>query len=220
VLLCGTGQRGLDHIGLISGLPGLRDLVRPLATEPLEGKRLLLKHRAAVWAAQIRFWLSLTDAQRHRAFEDDYMATTSLCRVRFALAQSAQALEGQANALDYPLDVVDDVDLYGFHGLEAYGEEHFRWSGSVAAVRLRLEADDFLGTVQLLGVRVIDPERDVVLFVDDLRITGVCLDRDTWRLNFRLPSAALAAPSPHWLVIHTRVWHHPDIDASDNRHLG
>ena len=181
----------------------VRDRVRPLATGMLEGERLLLKHRAAVWAAQIRFWLSLNGAQRDRAFEDYYMATTSLCRVRFALAQPAQALEDETSVLDYPLDVVDDVDLYGFHGLEAFGQERFRWSGSVAAVRLRLEANDFLATVQLVGVRVIDPDREVVLFVDEARITEVCFDRDSWRLNFRLPSAALAAALPHWLIIRT-----------------
>jgi predicted dehydrogenase len=64
------------------------DLMRTLADGLFAGQRLLLKHAALVWAAQLRYWFSLTDEQRFRAFEAFYVADTSLARVRFALRQS------------------------------------------------------------------------------------------------------------------------------------
>jgi hypothetical protein len=197
------------------------DVMRALADGLFAGQRLLLKHSALVWAARLRYWFSLTDQQRFRAFEAFYVADTSLSRVRFALGQANGDPTGGPRRLTCALEAMDDVDLYGFSSLENFDGQSFRWSSATAAVRLRLgEPAEHVATIQLVGVRLIDPQNELAVFVDARRVTGVKFDRSTWQLTFTVPAAALQKRSEHWLIIHTSTWRHPNLATAEGRRLG
>jgi hypothetical protein len=116
---------------------------------------------------------------------------------------------------------MDDVDLYGFSSLENFDGQSFRWSSATSAVRLRLmEPAEYVATIQLVGVRLIDPQTELAVFVDACRVTGVMFDRSSWQLRFTVPEAALQERSRHWLIIHTSAWRHPNLAAAEGRRLG
>jgi hypothetical protein len=195
--------------------------VRSLVDGLFADRRLLLKHQARVWMAQLHYWSSITEDQRFRAFEAFYVADTSLSRVRFALDHSEDAPAHSASCATYALEAMDDVDLYGFSGLDHFGGQSFRWSSDAAAIRLRAtEAAEYKATIQVVGVRPIDPEQELAVFVDAHPVSGLTFDPNTWQLTFTIPAAALQKSSQQWLIIHANRWRHPDLAATEDRHLG
>jgi len=196
------------------------DLGRTLAYGVFADRRLLLRYAMRVWAAKLRYRLSRTDAQRFRAFEAFYVADTSLARVRFALRESEDDQAHGQRQLSCLVASIDDADLYGFSNLEHFDGQPFRWSSATAAVRLCLEPADYVATIQLVGVRLIDPGVELAVFVGTCRVSCVRFDRSTWQLTFRVAAAALEAPSPRWLIIHKRPWQHPAPAPAEDRGLG
>ena len=61
------------------------DLVGALADGMLADWRLLLTYQTAVWAAQVRYWLSLTERQRfrhdHRPHSDQALIYRIICYI-------------------------------------------------------------------------------------------------------------------------------------------
>lgn len=184
-------------------------------------QRLMATYQLATWSAQARFRLSLTDAQRLRAFQDFYVAQTALCRVRFALRLPPESpRRTRLTTLEYHLPAIDDLDMFGFHTVEPSGGCLFRWSAPIAALKLALPTGSYRVCLQLLAARPLEPSLNVVAFLNTTRLAEATLSPTTWQIGFDIPSTALEGAAEQWLILHVDRWQHPDLLASDPRKLG
>jgi hypothetical protein len=113
-----------------------------------------------------------------------------------------------------------EEDIFGFYELEFNGDQPFRWSSTVAAVRLQLEPDDYEVTVQLSQVRLLIPRQELSIFLNGVSLSGVTFDPDEFRLEFFLPKDALGSLTEQWLIFVCLPWSLPAVKLSDERSLG
>ncbi len=77
-----------------------------------------------------------------------------------------------------------------------------------------------MATIQLVEVRLIDPQEELAVFLDEYQVTDVTFDPSTWQLTFTIPAAGVQGRSQCWLIIHTARWRHPNLAAEEHRRLG
>lgn len=197
-----------------------REAGRWLFARLLAGQCIEARFSLAVRWAQVRFWLSLTDGQRQAAFADYYTSTTSLCRIRYALRRPSSEPVTVGARADLQVTTMDERDLWGFYPGESHLGLPFRWTRSLAAIRVGLGAGCHEVSISLAGVRPLNVEREVRLFLNDRELPGPTLDESSWSLQTTIPESACAGGGTHWLTFHTERWEHPDVLSTDQRHLG
>ncbi|PTL36661.1 hypothetical protein CLG94_02980 [Candidatus Methylomirabilis limnetica] len=96
----------------------------------------------AAWALQIararsRMW-RLNDRRLFRAYSDAYERMVRYSRLEYIAEYLASSGPVLSESYDYRVAEVSEERLVGFHALEQWEKESFRWSGPVSMVRISL----------------------------------------------------------------------------------
>jgi hypothetical protein len=154
--------------------------------------------------AQGRLKLARNPLDRLSALRDYRRLTAQIHRRAFALrAASVVPAAIDAAQLTLSLGQLDGRSLAGFYPAEGHGAQSFRWSGTVAALCVRLAPGTLSGTIKLL--RELNVSSDVAFFVDDIPLSLSEATDDRWSLGFSLPEPAYEKLD-RWLVLHVRPW--------------
>jgi predicted dehydrogenase len=188
----------------------------PLAM--LGGRLLVWRWRCRIWYAKLRFLLApWSAARRARAFQDYYSHTTSLFRVRYALAAGEPDGNVEEAGADGSTASIPSRDLLGFHPPEVYNGARFRWSSGLSAVRLMLSPGRQRVELSLLAVRTVDPVRHAAFFLNGRLLTDVAADASGCRVSIGIEPRHLDG-SQAWLMMCVRPWRLPR--RIDPRELG
>jgi predicted dehydrogenase len=197
-------------------------ILRTLPVALLGGRLLLLRWHSRIIRAKLRFWLAFGNKeQRDRGFADYYSHTTSLCRVRYALA--AGASRQPSSAAQWKVSTLADMpegELTGFYPCETFEGKRFHWSSSLSAVRLRIKPGYYCVRLQMLGVRKIDPNREAAFFINSRLVKDVRLDNFGREISLEIGPQHFGSDNSTWLVIFARPWRIAQREGSDARLLG
>lgn len=191
-LLAGAVGRG---IGVRDRLGNLRRLAK-CGWKVLAGERALtLRYRMRALGAR---WLAaqpwLGWAARYRHFCRYWQATTSLCRVRYALSQAPA-----------PSGCGEESALRCFHPRETYGDATFRWSEPTWAVRVPASSEAQTLVIELLDKRTVDDLERCLLWLDGSRLNvNIQMEEGQPSLIAQLPprpeEAWIHGVAPTWLA--------------------
>jgi predicted dehydrogenase len=199
----------------------LKQLLRLLPLALLGARLLVLKWENLVRGAVFRFyWWWMNSEKRYQAFVDWYSRTTSLHRVRYAVAHPVRPPSLPVSADSYLAEEISPGNSFGFHALETHEGQSFRWSSAVAALQLSLPRGDYRVIVQTLGVRVFEPSREISVYIDGYGLAPVRFDASTFQLQFDLPARFLPDSARHWLIFHCTPWRADNVHLTDSRQLG
>jgi hypothetical protein len=123
-------------------------------------------------------------------------------------------------AYELRLGEVDEEWLVGFHLVERWGEDAFRWSGPVALVRLGLPAGTYEVRLETRGVRVEPLPLCLEVFFNRHKVPSSSIQFDNGLLSFRvLPSMFEDGPEQRLFLTCNplRPW---KVGMSDRRTLG
>jgi hypothetical protein len=218
-------QQLISRQGISATPAGWRECLRQTfenGTLALWGKRqLLIKHRWLVWWAQIRCMvISWNEELRYRAFIDYYDGLGALFRIQYALDAPVEDTPNRER-LSYPILELPDALLFGFHGLEVFKEQTFRWSAVVSAIRICLDDHNYRGTITLLkDVRHPLPDMELSLYLNQQPLKIEAFNPKTSQITFSLPESALAGDDEQWLIIMCKPWRFDGLKFLDRRPLG
>jgi hypothetical protein len=123
-------------------------------------------------------------------------------------------------AYELRLGEVDNAWLIGFHLVERWGEDAFRWSGPVALVRLGLPAGTYEVRLETRGMRQPVSSLRLGVFFNRHQVPSSSLQWNDGLLSFRIDSS-MFDPSPEQRLIVTcnpvRPW---KVGVPDRRELG
>ncbi len=193
-------------------------LLRALPLAMLGSRLLVWRWRSRIWYAKLRFLLAVWSASRRaRAFQDYYSGTTSLCRVRYALASGAGERSEPAAGAGGSMASIANDRLFGFHPPERHDGAWFRWSNGLAGVRLMLLPGRQRVELSLLAVRAVNPSRHVAFFLDGRLLTDIAADPSGCQVSIGI-EVEDPAGADSWLMMHVRPWRIPR--RIDPRELG
>ena len=220
-----TLQMLVRRLGIARTLQGwitcLAQLVRCLASA-LCGKHLLLfKHQVFVWLAKLRcyFWW-VNEERMYRAFVDYYLGATSLSRIRYGINNVPNKISVVTPRTSYSMEKMGDEEIFGFHGLETYQGEVFRWSSSVAALRLTLDPGNYRAVIRLISVRQLQPETELAIFWNHRPVRNLRFEPGIYTLEFSVTEDMFARSGRQCLILYCRPWTINGARIPDPRALG
>jgi hypothetical protein len=207
-------------------MKGLLSCLKMLAQDAplaLLGKTYLLaSYQLPVQLAKLRFYLHYPfPDKQYQDFLAFWMGETALCRVKMALAHPADTSEMPVAAANksYRFAEMPDGALYGFYPEEHHGDERFRWTRSLAAMRLDLPAGEYRITLSLLPVRKLLPDDDLGIFLNDKLIDNVTYSPADDSLQITVNQSHFN-DGENWLYLVCRPWRIVQRLGHDERELG
>jgi hypothetical protein len=168
--------------------------------------------RCGVW----RF----NDRKLYRAYCDAYDRMTRFSRIEFIAEHLASSIPVPQEALHYQLSEMQEEWLVGFHAIEQWGNESFRWSGSLSMVRLRLPRGSYEVKIETRSLRKAAVALRLRVFFNRHKVPSSSIHFSNGLLSFRIDSS-MFDPSPEQRLILTcnpvRPW---KFGVPDRRELG
>lgn len=197
----------------------LQAMTRLLPMAVMGKYALLLSVWVRIVGARLRFWLAINEKQRYRAFEDWYILKTNFYRIKFVIEHPAT--QPNQEAMEYDVKQMKDHQVFGFHGLETYQAQHFRWTAPVAVVNMQLDfQNDYEGVMQIHGVRGFSNEHTPAMYVNGQRL-NVRFNAQTHQFLFDLTKQQLQnASGTQTLVLLCAPWSAGNVRKTDPRLLG
>jgi hypothetical protein len=181
----------------------------------------LLQARWRLWLAISRSWLWRWSEERlYRAYCDAYARMVRVSRLEFIAEHLVSSRPVPPIATTYRPGEMDDEGLVGFHAIERWGDETFRWSGPVALIRLGLPQETYEVHLETRALRRAPPPLHLRVFFNWHRLPAAALRWQEGTLSFRIESS-MFAPGPEQHLILTcnplRPW---TVGVPDRRALG
>jgi hypothetical protein len=120
--------------------------------------------------------------------------------VKFALAHPLTPVMDDNPVMAYGMGALSASDSAGFHGSETHQGLPFRWTSTIAALRLRLAPGAYELVLRTNGVRRAR-DRHVALHLDGRRLGGVQINADSTELRTTIGQDDFARSDQHWLTI-------------------
>jgi hypothetical protein len=178
----------------------------------------VLRYSLFVNLAKLRLHLRWNDeTEMVKAFIDFYMGCTSLTRACFVRDHVRKSDAVPRVALAYPMDDLKTESLWGFHEIERYEGVSFRWSSSIAALKLNLAPADYDGVIKLVNVRPINVEKDAAIYLNGMPIQSLTYNALTCELSFFAPYTMFSQNIQQRMVLLTELL---KSDGRDARSLG
>jgi predicted dehydrogenase len=197
------------------------ELMRLLPLAVLGHKLLILRYEAQGLATRFRYWLWRRNPdRRYKAFADWYAAAIAYYRVRFCAEHPEAEARGTGPGRLRQMDAITPQDSYGFYPLETYFGRPFRWSSTIAALKLTAEPAKYEVLVQTAGPRWFMPQRDVAIYLDGHRLNEVEYEAEKVRLRVKVSAEALTKGNSHWLILCCTPWRQDNVHRRDVRKLG
>jgi len=158
----------------------------------------------SLWHAKARCYLWWLHPDRmYRAFQDYWQRTTTFYRIEFLLKHARPSEQAPASTppIMSAISLGNAQNLFGFHGLEQHGGQHFRWSSPTAAIRMALPPAPYRIAIRLLPVRPIYVERELSIFFNQIPIRPIRYDQPTATLHLMIHPAMFNATMPNWLIL-------------------
>jgi hypothetical protein len=156
----------------------------------------LLRVRWSLWMAMARCWVwRLSDERRYRAYCDAYGQMIRYSRFEYIAKHLAASAPVPPVLSELRLAEVGDEWLVGFHRVERWGDEAFRWSGPVGLIRLGLPRGAYEVKIETQGVRPRRASLCLGVFFNRHRVPPATLQWQDGLLTFRLdPSLFVEGP--------------------------
>ncbi len=196
-------------------------LARWLPVALLGPRGPLLQARARLWLAVARSWLwRWHDERLYRAYCDAYALMVRLSRLEFVAEHLAASAQAPPPLSAMRLGELDDAWLIGFHPVERWGDEAFRWTGPVALVRLGLPRESYEVRIETRALRQAHVPLCLWIFFNRHSLPPGASQWDDGALVFRI-EPSMFAPGPEQHLILTcnplRPW---TMGVPDRRELG
>ncbi len=181
----------------------------------------LVQARWRLWLAVARSWLWRWREERlYRAYQDAYARMVRVSRLEFISEHLAASVPDPPTAASYRPAEVGEEWLVGFHAVERWGGETFRWSGPVGLIRLGLPRGTYVVHLETRGLRQAPVPLHLRVFFNRHQLPPVALRWQGGTLTFRL-EPAMFAPGPEQHLVLTcnplRPW---TMGVPDRRELG
>jgi predicted dehydrogenase len=197
------------------------ELLRLLPLTILGHRLLILRHASRAWVARIRylFWRWYPD-RRYKAFIDWYTSTIAMYRVKFFAEHPGPEVPEEIPQHVCLIDSVTPQDSCGFHSLETYFGRSFRWSSSIAALKIVAVPGEHQMLVQTAGLRWFMPQREIAIYLDGCRLNGIEYDAEKACLKVHVPDTARPPADSQWLILCCTPWRQDNVHRRDVRKLG
>jgi glycosyltransferase involved in cell wall biosynthesis len=161
-----------------------------------------LQARWRLWLAVARSWLwRWSDKRLYRAYVDAYNRMVRVSRLEFIAEHLAAPPPVPTATYDLRLGEMDDEWLVGFHRVERWGDEAFRWSGPVGLIRLGLPRGAYEVEIETRGVRQATDQLCLGVFFNRHRVPPATLRWQDDLFTFRLdPSLFVEGPEQHLVL--------------------
>lgn len=168
--------------------------------------------RVAWWSAAARCWLNrCSDRRMAAAFRDLLLATYRCAWHRYQPALGSRPAADATGKLT--ADRFESGATFGLHALERFGGRVFRWTRSVAGLRLALSPGQYCVEIDVGAIRPWPVAIDWTLDGERIDLRDVEIDGEICRLTISLPASGDGRS--HTLGIACEPW-----DAPDERELG
>jgi hypothetical protein len=174
----------------------------------------------SLWMATARcsVW-RFNDRRLYRAYCDAYERAVRYSRIEFITEHLSALGPEPSESYDYRLSEVREEWLVGFHAVERWENESFRWTGSVSILRLRVPVGSYEVQIETRSVRQAPVPLCLGVFFNRHQVPSSSLQWNDGRLSFRIDSS-MFDPSPEQRLILTcnplRPW---KFDVPDRREL-
>ncbi len=171
--------------------------------------------------ATARFWLwRLNDRKLYRAYCDAYERMVRYSRVEFIAEHLASSAPVPPASNHCRLGEMREECLVGFHAVERWGNDPFRWSGPVSILRLGLPRGTYDVQIETRSLRQGPVPLRLGVFFNRHKVPSSSIRWNGGLLSFRI-HPPMFAPSPEQRLILTcnplRPW---KFGVPDRRELG
>jgi hypothetical protein len=171
--------------------------------------------------AMARCWLwCFNEEKSYRAYCDAYDLMIRYSRLEFITEQLAAPAREPLEATHYRLSEMQEEWLVGFHAVERWENEAFRWSGPVSLVRLRVPVGAYDVQIETRSLRQAPVPLCLGVFFNGHRVPAPSVQSTNGLLSFRV-QPSMFDPSPEQRLIVTcnpvRPW---KFGVPDRRELG
>jgi hypothetical protein len=90
-----------------------------------------------------------------RAYLYAYQQITRYYTLDFIRRRHREAPEPPGPGLSHRMDQLPDGQLWGFHSVERWNEQYFRWTGAVGIVRLSVPRGTYRAEIDILSIRTV-----------------------------------------------------------------
>ena len=192
-----------------------------LPTAVLGPRWRLLSYRWLLWMAMARYWVwRFNDRKLYRAYCDAYDRMTRFSRIEFVADHLASSVPEPQESYDYRLSEVREEWLVGFHAIEQWENEPFRWSGPVSILRLRIPTGSYEVKIETRSLRKAAVPLCLGVFFNRHKVASSSIQFSNGLLSFQIHSS-MFEQSPEQRLIFTcnplRPW---KVGVPDRRKLG
>jgi len=196
-------------------------MLRLLPVALLGPRGRLLSYRWSLWMAmaRCRLWC-FNEEKSYRAYCDAYDLMIRYSRLEFIAEHLAATPPAPPDLPVYRVGELSEEWLVGFHPVERWEGEAFRWSGPVALLRLGLPKGTYEVRVESEGLRQAPVPLCLGVFFNRHQVPRSSLRWRDGTLTFRLdPATFTEGPEQHLLLTSNplRPW---TVGVPDRRELG
>ncbi len=219
--MCRAGWRSVLRGGWSMVAAQTKALCRSLPVSLFGPRARLVRYRCALWRAIARCWVwRFYDERLYRAYRDVYDLMIRVSRLEFIAESLAAPPPVPPAAYELRLGEMDDEWLVGFHLVERWGNEAFRWSGPVGLIRLGVPQGTYEVRLETRGVRQASIWLSLGVFFNRHRLPPAALWWQDGRLTFRLDSSMFAEGPEQHLVLTCNPLRPWTVGVPDRRELG
>lgn len=127
--------------------------------------------------------------------------TMSYYRVNYASTRNNT--KNTNNITHYPLTILDEINLYGFHTPEITPNEAFRWSSGISAIQLFIKPGNYNLRIKIPGSAShnIGTTQPITFFINTSKVKDVKFDFVNMEFNLSLPPSYFSKNGDIWLII-------------------
>jgi hypothetical protein len=182
----------------------------------------MFKARCALYFAWARIWFWRLDAERcYHAYHDYWQGVIRYCRLEFIADYLSASAPAWPETYQYDLAQIEEERLIGFHAVEAWQGQTFRWSEPVALVQVSLAKGSYEVRLQVLAIRPEKLPLGLSIFFDNQKISAFSTDSSNGSISFQLDLAMFkAGVRQYHLVLICNPLHPRKFGSTDRRELG
>jgi len=168
--------------------------------------------RSVVW----RF----NDRKLYRAYCDVYDRMVRYSRIEFIAEHLSSSTKEPPEALHYQLSEMQEEVLVGFHPVERWGNDSFRWSGPVSVVRLRVPVGTYDVRIETRTLRQAPVPLRLGLFFNRHKVSSSSIHFSDGLLSFRIDSFMFECRPEQHLIMTCNPLRPWKLGVPDRRELG
>ncbi len=172
--------------------------------------------------SRLKIWQRRFDTNRcYEAYRAYWQQAIHYCRLEAIADYLASSTPVWPETYQYHPAELPEEHLVGFHAVEAWHGQTFRWSEPVALIQVSLPKGSYEVTIRLLAIRPADLPLCFSIFFDNHHVPIVSTESSGGPISFRLdPTMFADNTGPHHLVLACNPLRPWQFGSTDQRELG